>query len=216
MNTIQIYGRHTSYNVQKVLWLCEELDLQYSLIETGGRFKGNDTAAFLSMNPIGKVPVLKHGDRVIWESNTIVRYLAECFAPGSWIASSAYERSLNERWMDWSLCWLEPAFVGVFWGYYRTEPAIRDNTAIQKNVQRCESHLQQLDQQLGSKSFLLAETPSVADIATGVFLHRLISIDLAIAIPKNILGWYERLSERAGYERWVMSDFTELEARSAY
>ena len=116
MKKIEIFGRHTSYNVQKVLWIADELELEYSHIQIGGRFGGNDTDDFLLMNPFGKVPVLRHGDDLIWESNTIVRYLADSFSKDTWIASTPYERSLDERWMDWSIEKLEPAFVDVFWG----------------------------------------------------------------------------------------------------
>ncbi len=214
MNEIEIFGRHTSYNVQKVLWIADELSLRYSLTEVGGRFKGNDTADFLAMNPMGKVPVLRDGSRLIWESNTIVRYLADCYSRASWISSCPYERSLSDRWMDWSIDIFEPAFVGVFWGYYRTEPSKRDNARINASVATCESCLLQLERQIGSNSFLLGKSPSVADIATGIFLHRLTSIDLKISIPDSIRGWYERLSEQSGYNRWVMSDFTELKGRS--
>ena len=57
---IEIHGRHTSYNVQKVLWLADELNLEYVHFQIGGRFSGNDTTKFRSMNPLGKVPVIRH------------------------------------------------------------------------------------------------------------------------------------------------------------
>jgi len=216
MNDITIYGRHTSYNVQKVLWLAEELNINYSHVQRGGRFGGNDTEEFLQLNPMGKVPVLKHGDAVICESNTIVRYLAHQFAANSWIASNPYARSLSERWMDWSIDQFEPAFIGVFWGYYRTPPELRNSAAIQESVTRCETCLSQLGTQLDKQAYLLGANASVADVATGVFLHRLQTIDLKIQFPENVLGWYKALSNRAGYKRWVMSDFSELQGRADY
>lgn len=216
MNQIEIFGRHTSYNVQKVLWLADELGLEYLHTEVGGRFGGNDKQSFLQMNPMGKVPVVRDGEHCIWESNTILRYLADVYSDGNWISSNPYQRSLTDRWMDWSVDQLEPAFVGVFWGYYRTPPDQRDKAKINNSVAQCEACLSALHQQLDNHSFLLGNTLCVADIATGVFLHRLHAIDLTIKMPENVRRWYNHLSARDGYRRWVMSDFTELKGRSDY
>jgi len=216
MQELEIFGRHTSYNVQKVLWLADELELNCSLVEVGGKFGGNETGDFLEMNPFGKVPVLRHGDKHIWESNTIVRYLAAEFSKGEWIASTPYERSLCERWMDWSIEKLDPAFVSVFWGFYRTPAINRNAIAINEGVAECELCLVQIGKQLAKQSYLLGENPTVADIAVGVFVHRLWAIELDIRFPENVLGWYNRLSQRPGYKRWVMSDFSELEGRAEY
>ena len=216
MKEIEIFGRHTSYNVQKVLWLADELELNYSHVQIGGKFGGNDTAEFLQMNPLGKVPVLRHGERLIWESNTIVRYLADSQSTNAWIASTPYERSLSERWMDWSIEKLEPAFVGVFWGFYRTPPDRRNKSDIEMNITYCELCLSIIGKQLANRHYLLGDAPTVADISIGVYLHRLWSIDLDIEFPDNVRQWYRRLAERAAYHRWVMSDFTELQGRSDY
>jgi len=213
---IEIIGRHTSYNVQKVLWLADELNLEYTHTPLGGRFGATDSQDFLQINPLGKIPVLRHHDKVIWESNTIVRYLADCFAKDTWIASTAYERSQDERWMDWSIERLEPAFIGVFWGFYRTPTDLRDNNAIQNSIVKCETCLSHVGNYLADKDFLNGDSPSVADIALGVYLYRLWAIDLEIKFPDNIQRWYNRLSKRPGYRRWAMSDFSELRGRSSY
>jgi len=213
---IEIHGRHTSYNVQKVLWLADELGLAYSHEEVGGRFGRNDTAEYLALNPSGKVPVLRDKQRIIWESNTIIRYLADQYSDGHWISSEPYERSQTDRWLDWSIDRFEKAFVGVFWGYYRTPRESRNQAAIKASVSDCESCLELLSNQLANQHYVVGNHPSVADVATGVFLHRLNAIDLAISMPDNINQWYERLSERPGYRRWVMSDFSELKGRVGY
>lgn len=216
MDELKIYGRHTSYNVQKVLWLADELKLSYRHIETGGRFGGTDSAEFIRMNPMGKVPVLAHGENVVWESNTIVRYLAHSFGKDIWISSTPFQRSQEERWMDWSIEKLEPAFTGVFWGYYRTPADDRDEIAIIQSVADCELCLSKVEKQLANSRFLVRDVPTVADIAVGVYLHRLHSIDVDITFPQPVKIWYEDLAKRAGYKRWVMSDFTELFGRSEY
>jgi len=159
---------------------------------------------------------MRHGDKVVWESNTIVRYLASYFSKDNWISSSEFDRSLQERWMDWSIEKLEPAFVKVFWGYFRTAPEQRNPSSIEQGVVECEQCMSQIAMQLSNHEFLLGDTPSVADIAVGVFMHRLWVIELEIKFPDTVHTWYESLSQRSAFQRWVMSDFRELEGRSEY
>jgi len=83
-------------------------------------------------------------------------------------------------------------------------------------VADCEQCLSKIDEQLTNKRFMIRNEPTVTDIAIGVYLHRLWSIDLEIDFPSRVKNWYEELSKRPGYERWVMSDFSELFGRSDY
>jgi len=68
---LKVWGRRSSFNVQKVMWLVGELELPHEHIDAGGAFGGLDTPAFLAMNPHGRVPVIADGDAVVWESHTI-------------------------------------------------------------------------------------------------------------------------------------------------
>ncbi len=199
-----------------MLWLADELNLEYDRVEAGGRFGGNQSTSFLAMNPHGKVPVLQDGSNVVWESNTILRYLADAYGDAKWISTDPYTRTLVDRWLDWSIDRLEPAFVGVFWGYYRTPVEHRIQADIDSAVLRCEDCLIRLGGQLGGQPYLNGDEPTIADIATGVFLYRLVEIDLPVTLPDNVCAWYSRLAGRSGYRRQVMSDFSELYGRIEY
>ena len=76
---LTIWGRRNSFNVQKVMWLASELSLDYTHIEKGGSFGGLDAADFVAMNPHRKVPVIRDGDALVWESHAILRYLAASY-----------------------------------------------------------------------------------------------------------------------------------------
>jgi glutathione S-transferase len=76
LSMLHLWGRNTSFNVQKVTWFLGELGLDYTHTEVGGRFGGLDDAAFAAKNPHAKVPVLEDGDLTMWESHTCLRYLA--------------------------------------------------------------------------------------------------------------------------------------------
>ncbi|KWV54021.1 hypothetical protein AS156_07195 [Bradyrhizobium macuxiense] len=73
---LKVWGRRSSFNVQKVMWLIGELDLAHEHIDAGGAFGGLDAPEFLAMNPHGRVPVIRDDDATVWESHAILRYLA--------------------------------------------------------------------------------------------------------------------------------------------
>lgn len=213
---ILIYGRHTSYNVQKVLWLLDELRVSYQQIELGSNPVDTETEEFIKLNPMRKVPVLVDNEKVVWESNTILRYLENLYGSAKPNAESAYQRSLYERSMDWSQTYFEPAFTGVFWGYYRTPPEMHNMEEIQKNLKICLDCLEKIDNQLKTREFLAGNKFSLADICAGVFIFRLTHINLDVSLPKNVANWYKLLQRSKGYQRWVMSDFSSLKGRLQY
>ena len=214
--SILLYGRHTSYNVQKVLWLLEELEVEYRHIQLGGKFGGTETEEFKELNPMKKVPVLVDGNKVVWESNTILRYLIRSYGDGGWKEEDTYLQSKFERWMDWSQSKFEPAFVGVFWGYYRTPANRRNMNEVKESIDLCMDCLAKLDEQLKDNRYVIGDKLTLADITTGIFIYRLVEIDLNIKLPEYVAGWYERLKDSRGYGKWVMSDFSELQGRLAY
>lgn len=163
-----------------------------------------------------KVPVLVDGDSAIWESNTILRYLLGKYGHGKWVVDCPYQRSLHERWMDWAQTALEPAFIGVFWGYYRTPVDLHNKEEIEKSIEACEKCLLQIDAQLSSQKYLAGQHISLADICVSVFIYRLVEIGLDIQLPENVNNWYDSLKLLPGYQRWVMSDFSSLKGRLQY
>ena len=214
---LTIWGRASSINVQKVLWLAGELDLTYRHIEVGGKFGGLDAPEFLAMNPHGRVPVLADGDTVVWESHTILRYLAASHGEGSFWAADAAARAGVEQWMDWTQTRLQPHFIdGVFWGYYRTPSAQRDWPAIKRSLARCAEYFHLLDGILQSRPFLAGNALSLADIAAGTLLYRYFSLDLDRPPLPNVEAWYGRLQKRPAYRKHVMVAFDEFFGRLAY
>jgi glutathione S-transferase len=124
---LTVYGRKSSFNVQKVMWLVGELGVVHKHIELGGAHGGLDTPEFRAMNPHGRVPVVDDNGTMVWESHAILRYLAACYGRGQFWSEGAAQRSLCDRWMDWSQSTLQPDFLnGVFWAYYRTPAPQRD------------------------------------------------------------------------------------------
>src|SRR3979409_2245715 len=106
---LTIWGRANSVNVQKVLWCLHELDLAYDRIDAGMQYGKNNEAACRAWTPNARVRTLVDGDFVLWESNSVMRYL--CLAYGQ--ASPIYpqdprQRAAVDRWLDWTLSTLQP------------------------------------------------------------------------------------------------------------
>ncbi len=72
-STLEIFGRTTSINTQKVLWAAEEVGCRLVRHDVGGSFGGLDTERYRALNPNGRIPTLIDGKHVLWESNAIVR-----------------------------------------------------------------------------------------------------------------------------------------------
>ena len=81
---LKIWGRNTSINVQKVMWAIGELRLPHERIDVGGAFGRTKDPFYLAMNPNSLVPTLEEDDGfTLWESNSIVRYLAAKHGAGT-------------------------------------------------------------------------------------------------------------------------------------
>lgn len=211
---MELYGRVCALNVQKVMWLLEELQQSYMQHEVGGRFGGLDNPNFRALNPLGKVPVLIDGERVIWESHTILRYLAATYGGDQWWSNCAYERSLFERWQDWAQISFQPAFMTLFWGFYRMPEADRKPDQIAAGMTQCQECLRMLDEHLADTPFLAGNKISLADISTGVAFYRLTTQGMDVSLGVHVARWYKRLQVREAYQKAVMTDFSALKGRS--
>ncbi|WP_428492306.1 glutathione S-transferase family protein [Rhodopila sp.] len=214
---LTIWGRTSSFNVQKVLWLTGELGLAHRHIPAGGDFGLLDTPEFLAMNPHGRVPVIKDDEAVVWESHAILRYLAATYGRDRFWADGPARRAEAERWMDWSQTSLQPDFLnGVFWGFYRTPKPLRDMRAVAAKIADCGQHMRLLDRVLSDQPFLGGEAPNLADIPAGTVLYRYFGLDIDRPDVANVAAWYARLRKRPAYREHVMVPFQELEGRLEY
>ena len=123
---LRIWGRKTSSNVQKVLWVCDEIGVPFERIEAGGSFGRVNDPDYRAMNPNGRVPTIEDDGFVLWESNTICRYLASKHAAHAIYPPELRARADVERWMDWGSTTLGPALHQAFWGLARTPAQQRD------------------------------------------------------------------------------------------
>ena len=211
---LRIWGRRTSFNVQKVMWLVGELGLPHEHIAAGGRFGRLNDADFRAMNPHGRIPLIDDDGQIVWESHTILRYIASRYGQGSFWSDDAGRRADYEAWMDWAQTALQPSFLNdIFWGFYRTPEAQRDWQIINRGIARCADHFRLLDGWLEGRAFMLGDAISLADITVGTTLFRYFNIDLARPSVPRVEAWYERLTARPAYREHVMIPFDDVYGR---
>jgi glutathione S-transferase len=213
---ITLWGRRNSINVQKVLWALDEVGQPYEHVDAGGDAGGLDEPAFRAMNPHGRVPVIRDGEAAIWESNTIVRYLCSAYAPERLCPTSPVERAQAEAWIDWEATSLQPAIMGLFWGFYRTPAAQRDVARNRELEAHSAAAIMTLDRWLGERRFVAEDAFSMADIPAGTLMHRYFGMEVAHPEAPNVDAWRLRLAERIAYKTHVMRPFDELFGRLAF
>ena len=202
---LRIWGRANSVNVQKVLWCLAELDLAYERIDAGMAFGKNNEPAYLAMNPNGRVPTLVEGDFVLWESNSVMRYLALAYRPDSAIYPKApKQRAGVDRWLDWTLSTLQPVDRPVFWALVRTPVEERDMAAIQKDADAEAVQWRIADSYLGTRRFIAGDEFTLADIALGAYARRWFGVE-GITKPTlpHLERWFSLLNARPGFVRYI-------------
>ena len=203
---ITLLGRNNSTNVKKVRWTLEELDLPYNQILAGLEFGLNHEAEYLAKNPNGLVPLLIDDETqtTLWESNSIVRYLAAQYGINRlWIDAPA-QRAQAEKWMDWANGTLSPVHRIILTGLVRTPPAQRDAAAIEAAIAEAEALLVILDAALGESEWLSGAEFGVGDIAVAPFIWNMMgAVDRWQPHP-NLQRWSQQLSRRPAYQSVVM------------
>ena len=197
---LEILGRSSSINVRKVLWLCAELELPYRQEQWGAGFRSTDTAEFRALNPNGLVPVIRDGALVLWESNTICRYLAARQGRDDLLPRGLRARAMVEQWMDWQATELNDAWRYAFMGLVRKSPKHDDPSSIKASIEQWNRRMTMLDARLEQTgAYVASRTFTLADIGIGLSTHRWFASPIERPALAAVEAYYERLSERAGF-----------------
>jgi len=199
---LKIWGRINSVNVKKALWAAEELGLKYQRIDAGLQFGVNKTPEYLKMNPTGLVPTIDDDGFVLWESHTIVRYLAAKHGMGSLCPADLRARADAERWMDWAFTF-QNAMRNVFWGLIRTPPEKRDAKAIEEGRKKSVELLAIPEEILKKQPYLTGSAFTMGDIPFGCELQRYMRVPIERPKFPNVDAYFERLRERAAFTKHV-------------
>ena len=193
---IKLLGRQTSGNVQKVLFMLEEIGVAYTREDYGRQFGNTTSSEYKKLNPTSKVPTLIDGDAVIWESNTILRYLAALHRPSLTGATPA-EKTLVERWMDWLLASLNTPYVAVFKDA-KKEPNERSADFSAQSADLV-AQLQILNGHIAGKSYFALDRLTIADIALGPIVKRCLDFPIERPDLPELARWQKSIESRPAF-----------------
>lgn len=200
---LRILGRANSFNVRKVLWLCDEIGLPYEREDYGRGFRPTRSPEFLALNPAAQVPVVIDGDFVMRESNAIVRYLTSKHGPSDLYPEDLRKRQVVEQWMDWANYDTTHALRGAFLGGQLEEPPWNNDWFVAQGRRDLVELMQLLDAHLAAHGPYVAGADfTVADIPVGLVVNRWFSIKgLERPDLPALAAYYELLTERPAYRR---------------
>ena len=194
---MKLLGRKTSGNVQKVLFLLEELKLPYEREDYGRQFNNTMTPEYKAMNPNAKVPTLVDGATVIWESNSILRYLAASYAPQLTGATPA-ERTDVERWMDWLLASINAPYLALF----RDAKKKPEERGADWGEQ-CKTMIELLailDAHLARRDWVALDRLTIADIALAPVIKRCLDFPIGRPALPSLEKWQGRIDARPAFQ----------------
>lgn len=197
---LRILGKASSINVRKVLWTCAELNIPFEREDWGSGFKSTHTAEFMALNPNAMVPVIQDGDFTLWESHSIIRYLASCYGSDPLYPAQAKARARVDQWIDWQATDLNKSWSYAFMSLVRRSPEHQNRQALTAGCEEWSKHMQILNRQLESTgAYIAGEEFSLADIPVGLSVNRWFETPLDHPELPAVSAYYERLCRRPEY-----------------
>jgi glutathione S-transferase len=188
---LRILGKASSINVRKVLWACEEIGIAYTRADDGPE---------LARNPNGLVPVIVDGDFVLWESNSIIRYLSNKWAAHALLPREPQARAEVDRWIDWQATELNNSWRYAFSAIVRRNPAFSDVKQIEASKKAWTRMMAILDAQLvRTGAYVAGAAFSLADIPIGLSINRWFMTSLERPPFPSVTAYHERLSRRPAF-----------------
>ena len=199
---LKIWGRVNSVNVKKAMWCVAELGLPHERIDAGMQYGVVNTPEYRKMNPTGLVPTIDDDGYTLWESHTIVRYLAAKHSAGKLWPTEPRARADADRWMDWAFAF-QGAMRNVFWGLIRTPPEKRDPKAIEEGRNKTIALLPILEKTLAERPYVAGNAFTMGDIPIGCEVQRYMRVPIERPQLPHLQAWFERLRERPAFLQHV-------------
>lgn len=202
---LRVLGRANSFNVRKVLWVCDEIGIPYVREDFGRGFVPTNTPEFLKLNLTGQVPVVIDGTRVMRESNTIVRYLAAKHHATDLYPDDPGGRQAIEQWMDWVAYDVTHALRGAFLGGQLGEVPYNHPWYVEQGQKELIHVIGLLNKHLAENGpYVMGDHFTIADIPVGLVVNRWFMLTHAgLKRPDypEVAAYYELMTERPGFRK---------------
>ena len=204
---IELYGRRTSINVQKVSWALCELNLEFKWYEEHGTIGKVNVENYEQINPQLIVPTLNDNGSIISQSNSIVRHLYRKYSD-FYNLTNVNEIAIADQWMEFQSTDLQINMTPVFWGLIRTAPEDRNHDLINKNITLLNDKFIILNDFLKNREFIINDTFGMADISLGVATYRYTSLPIPHPKLSNLEEWYKQISSRDCFIKNIQGTFS--------
>ncbi len=196
---LKVLGRLTSINVRKVVWAADEIGLAYEREDWGLPIRDPNVPEFLALNPNGQVPVVIDDGFVLWESNAVMRYLAEREGHDI-LPHDVKERALVDQWMSWQSTELNPSWAYPVAALLRKYPGYDDAERLRAGIASWNKRMTMVDRQIERSSGFVANGRfSLADIVVALSTHRWVSTPFdKPALPAVMAHYHQMQSRPAG------------------
>jgi glutathione S-transferase len=197
------YGRMSGNSARAAFGLAEAgAAFQAHLLDT--RAGENRAAAYLALNPMGKIPALVDGTLTLWESNAINWYAAEKFAEARLLPSSLDGRARVQRWLFFQAGHVTPACVQVFRATNRQVQAFWQNAgdpaSAEAGRKELGRYLPVLEAALADRDWLEREF-SLADLAYAPHLHLVAEGGFDFSAYPRLQSWLARMLARPAWRK---------------
>jgi glutathione S-transferase len=184
----------------RVIWLCEELGLDYEVVKIDFSAAYRATDEWRALNPVGKVPVLRDGDMIMFESGAMVEYVLARYGQGR-LAPSA-DSPDYAHYLQW--LWFGEATLsrplGEIVNHRREFPGDAEIPAmIEEMKDRTEVCLHALAAHLQGREYLVGDAFSAADIMVGYALL-LVEMLAPERMPDALQPYWQGLKQRAALQ----------------
>jgi len=184
----------------RVLWLLEELGLDYELKAYSRDQNFRAPAELSAVHPLGKAPTLVDNDLVLAESATILRYLEQKYGDGRLVpAPGTPERAIHDEWLDYveSSAALPAMFTLLGAKTGGLSPGLAGFTAPELT-----KALSYISDRVADRHFLMGERLTLADIQMSYLLAALRNVRQLEAFPA-VAAYLDRLEATPGLTKAI-------------
>jgi glutathione S-transferase len=146
------------------------------------------------------VPVLRDGDFVLWESNSIIRYLASRYEGAYLYPADPVIRASIDQWIDWQAADLNRSWSYAFMSLVRQSPSHQDAEETAASIDHWTRHMGILDGRLQSTgAYVAGPRFSLADIPIALSVNRWFGTPFEHPHFPAVSKYFDRLSDRPGF-----------------
>ena len=210
--TINVYGLPFSTYTCTVLMTCIEKAAPFELDASGlSPISGARKRPHIDRHPFGKIPAIRDGDFLLYETSAICRYIDEKFDGPNLVPAGLRDRALMEQWISAVNSYLDESFIRRFvlqYAFPRTADGQPDRAAIESAIPGVRRGLRILNDNYGKAGYLVAGSLTLADLFLAPILFYLDRTpegpDLFRKAP-NVKRGLEVISQRESFVKTLSS-----------